>query len=57
MSNSLLDAMRTIAAMKTWKECMQATPQIRHTKADISNLLDLAIEIARAEVARAEATK
>lgn len=50
------DALRldlaSIGVRKTWNECAQATPQIRQTKADISNELDACIEIARAALSR-----
>ena len=44
----LVAALEFIASQSTWNEDMQHVPQMRRTKADISNILDRAIEQARA---------
>jgi hypothetical protein len=49
-----LAALQKIAALKTWNECAQAVPQVRLSKAEISNLLDQTILDARAAIAKAE---
>ena len=40
-------ALQKIAKLATWNECATAEPQVRPTKADISNSLDFAITTAR----------
>lgn len=50
----LLAALKSIAGVLTWNECAQATPQVRLTKAEISNALDSTVGFARAAIAKAE---
>ncbi len=40
-------ALGMIAKLATWNECATAEPQVRQTKADLSNTLDHAIQCAR----------
>lgn len=41
-------ALVSISGLLTWNECATATPQVRLTKAEISNALDSTINFARA---------
>lgn len=49
----LFAALGDIARVATWNECATAEPQIRMSKADISNALDFCITQARAAIAKA----
>lgn len=53
-TDTMLATLRKIASFQTWNECAQATPQVRLSKAAISNLLDRAILDARAAIAKSE---
>ena len=54
--SDFLAALKEIAAMQTWNENARATPQVRLSKADISNLLDRAITTARSAISAAKPT-
>jgi hypothetical protein len=52
--HDMLAALHEISGLMTWNECTQSAPQIRQTKAEISNALDRCIGLARAAVAKAK---
>jgi hypothetical protein len=51
--DALIAPWRAIASLQTWNEGCNAVPQARPTKADLSNQLDAAIEMARVVLAKA----